>query len=298
MAWTTNDTVMKYRERFRLLDVIVETLDGWRRHQSSKDAWLLAFFTFLSIFPLLLVAVTILGIVLEGNADLRERIVDGAMSEIPVLGNDLLKDSPDAISGGFWSIALGLAGALWSSGKAFVGLQTGLDDSWDMPLDGRAGLPQQRGKALLGVAIIGASQVGSIAIASIISAAGLPVVSNIALTGATFGINILVIAAMYRFLTSHEATWSDVWPGALIAGVVITLLQRFGTDLVVRFAGVDNASGGNTRTIIALIIGIITWLSLVGMTVMMCAELNSALKRLRTTTHAQRSPDMAISIRN
>lgn len=297
MAWTTNDTVMKFRERYHVVDVVVETLDGWRRHQSSKDAWLLAFFTFLSIFPLLLAGVTILAIVLEDNEDLRQRIVNGAMSEIPVLGKDL--QSPEAISGGVWSIVLGLGGALWSSGKAFVGLQTALDDTWDLPLDGRAGMPAQRGKALLGVAIIGASQVGSLAIASIIGAAELPAVSDIALVGATVAINIGVIAAMYRFLTSYETTWSDVWPGAIVAGIVFTALQHFGRLLVQRFAGVDSASdGAGTLQTIGVIIGLITWLSFIGITVMMCAELNAALKRLRTTTHAERSPDMAIAIRN
>ncbi len=110
MAWTTSDTVMKFREQYRVVDVVVEMLDGWRRHQSSKDAWLLAFFTFLSIFPLLLAAVTILGFVLDGDPDLRERIVNGAMGEIPVLGDELV-NSPDAISGGFWSVVLGVGGA-------------------------------------------------------------------------------------------------------------------------------------------------------------------------------------------
>ncbi len=297
MAWQTSDTVMKFRVRYRVVDVVVETLDGWRRHQSSKDAWLLAFFTFLSIFPLLLAAVTILGIVLQDNDDLRQRILNGAMAEIPVLGDDL--QSPDAISGGLWSVVLGLGGALWSSGKAFVGLQTALDDTWELPLDGRASMPAQRGRALLGVAIIGASQVGSIVIASIISEANLPVVSNIALVGATVVINIAVIAAMYRFLTSYETTWSDVWPGAIAAGIVFTLLQHFGTRLVQRFAGVEDPAGGDqARQTIALIIGLITWLSFIGIAVMMCAELNAALKRLRTTTQAARSPDMAIAIRN
>lgn len=295
MAWTTNDTVMKFRERYRFVDVIVETLDGWRRHQSSKDAWLLAFFTFLSIFPLLLAAVTILGIVLDDNESLRQQIVDGAMSEIPVLGEDL--SSPDAISGGIWSVVLGLAGALWSSGKAFVGLQTGLDDTWEVPLDDRAAMPAQRGKALLGVAIIGASQIGSIAIATVIGAAKFPAIGNVALVAATVAINITVIAAMYRFLTSHDATWSEVWPGALVAGIVFTLLQHFGRLLVQRFAGVEgDASGGGTRQTIGLIIGLITWLSFIGITVMMCAELNAALKRLGNGHRVPQDPEMSIAI--
>lgn len=309
MAWTTNDTVMEYRERYRAFDVFAETMDGWRRHQSSKNAWLLAFFTFLSIFPLLLAAVTILGIVLEGNEDLRQRILSGAMSEIPVLGEDLSKR--DAISGGIWALLIGLGGALWSSGKAFVGLQSALDDTWEVPIDDRAGLPAQRGKALLGVAIIGASQIGNIVIASLVSAAGFGVLSKIALVATTVAINILVIAAMYRFLTSYTPTWSAVWIGAIIAGIIFTILQNLSTTLVKNFAGTEEEpaggasaaadaanDGGQTLQVLGLVIGLITWMSFVGITVVMCAELNAARKRLGDGKHVERGEQMDIAIRN
>lgn len=294
MAWTTSDRVMEYREKYRAVDVFAEMMDGWRRHQSSQNAWLLAFFTFLSIFPLLLAAVTILGIVLEGNDDLRQRIVEGAMSEIPVLGGEL--SSPDAISGGIWALLIGLGGALWSSGKAFVGLQSALDDTWEVSVDDRAGLPAQRGKALLGVAIIGGSQIGSIAIASLVSAAGLPAIGRVALVLATVAINIAVIAAMYRFLTSYSPTWDDVWLGAVIAGAIFSLLQYFGTTLVRNFAGAD-ADGSETLKTISLVIGVITWLSFVGISVIMCAELNAARKRLGDGKHVERGEQMNIPIR-
>lgn len=291
MAWTTSDRVMKVRERSHAFDVFAEMMDGWRRHQSGRNASVLAFFTFLSIFPLMLAAVTILGFVLDGNEELQQQIVDSAAAEIPVLGTQLQED-PTAIKGNVWALVIGLGGALWSSTKAFVGLQGALDDTWEIPVDDRAGMPVQRGKALLGLAFIAASQIGSLVIASIVNAAGLPTISDIALIAATVAINILVLAAMYRFLTSHSPTWGDVWPGAIIAGVVLTVLQNFGTTLVRRFA-----EGSEAYATVNTVIGLITWLGLIGITVVMCAELNAARKRVRTGPRLD-GPNLNISIRS
>ena len=50
MPWTTSPKVMEFRDRHHVVDVIVETLDGWRRHLSGRNASLIAFFGFLSYF--------------------------------------------------------------------------------------------------------------------------------------------------------------------------------------------------------------------------------------------------------
>lgn len=291
MAWTTSDKVMEYREKHRWFDVFAEMMDGWRRHLSGRNASLLAFFTFLSIAPLMLAAVTILGYVLEGNESLRQQIIDGAASEIPLIGNDL--EDVNAIRGSILGLVVGLGGALWSSTKAFVGLQGALDDTWEVHVDDRAGLPAQRGKALLGLAIIGASQVGSLVVASIVSAAGLSAYSNVALIAATVVINIGIIATMYRYLTSYTPTWDDVWLGAAIAGVILTALQHFGAQLVQAFA-----DGPQAFAVINTVIGLLMWLSLIGVTIIMCAELNAARKRLGDGDRVPDERQMSLRLRN
>ena len=74
MSWTTSDRVIALRERSPVIDIAVETLDGWRRHLSSRNASVLAFWSFLSIFPALLAATTILGFVLQNNEQLQQDI--------------------------------------------------------------------------------------------------------------------------------------------------------------------------------------------------------------------------------
>ncbi len=276
MPWTTSDKVMELRSKHPAIEVGVDTLDGWRRHISGRNASVLAFFGFLSIFPLLLAATTILGFVLEGNEDLQQRIIDGALSDIPVLGRELQED-PASLSGNWWVLIIGLGGALWSSTKAFVAMQLAFDDVWEVHVDHRDALPKQRGKALLGILFIGGAQVGSIVIATLVNSAGLPNVGRILLVLATVAINVTMIAAMYRFLTAAEPTWSDVWPGAIVAGVVYTLLQQFGTMIVKSIT--DNAS--DTYGNFALVLGLVTWLSLLAIATIMSAEWNAALVRHR-----------------
>jgi membrane protein len=276
MAWTTSDKVMQLRAKSVPLDVTVDMLDGWRLHLSGRNASVLAFFGFLSIFPLLLAATTILGFVLEGNEDLQQRIIDGALADIPVLGEQLQND-PASLTGNWWALIIGLGGALWSSTRAFVALQGALDDVWEVSVDHRDAMPKQRGKALLGLAFIGAAQIGAIAISALVNAAGFPTLGRLALLAASVAINVFVLAAMYRYLTAATTTWGDVWPGAVGAGIAFALLQYFGTAIVDRIQTSASSTYGN----FALVLGLVTWLSFLAISSLMMAELNAALVRRR-----------------
>lgn len=294
MGWQTSKRVMKIRKKSGVIDTIVEMLDGWRLHLSGRNASLLAFFTFLSIFPLMLAATMILGIVLEGDPDLRDRIIESAADEIPVIGADI-KENPDALNGSMWVIIAGLLGAIWSSTKAFVGLQGALDDTWEVHIDNRAGMPVQRGRAIIGLMILGTAQVGVLAITAIVNAAGLPGISQLLVAIATVLLNILVLAAMYRFLTSGNPTWSEVWPGAIMAGIIFSVLQFFGPRVVETIA----TNAGDTYGTFAIVLGLITWLSFIAIALLMAAELNAALVRLRENPHDVHDlgPDFDLAVR-
>ena len=276
MPWTTSDKVVELRAKHAWVDIGVETLDGWRRHLSGRNASLLSFFFFLSIFPLLLVATTVLGFVLQDNEQLQEDIIDGALADIPVLGAQLQND-PTSLSGNIWVLIFGLLGALWSATKAFVGLQGALDDIWEVPVDDRSPMPVQRGKALLGILIVGGAQMGSMALAAIVRAADLPAAGDIALLATTAIVNIGALLLTYRFLTTAGPAWSVILPGAIVGGILASLIQNFGTLIVTRIT--ENAS--DTYGQFALVLGIVTWLGLLAITILMCGELNAAIRRHR-----------------
>ena len=276
MPLTTSDRVVALRAKSGAVDVTVEMLDGWRRHLSGRNASLLSFFFFLSIFPLLLAATTLLGLILQDNPDLQQDIVDGALADIPVLGSQLQSD-PASLDGNVFVLIFGLVLALWSATKAFVALQGALDDIWEIVVDDRPGMPVQRAKALLGVVILGIAQLASMTIAMVVNRANLHVAGDWALVVATVLINVAGLLLVYRYLTSAGPTWADVLPGAIAGGVAFTLIQQFGTRIVSQIT--ENSS--DTYGQFALVLGLVTWLGLLAISSLMAAEYNAARVRLR-----------------
>lgn len=273
MPWTTNPKVIELRQRSAFVDVVVEMLDGFRRHLTGRNAAVLAYYGFLTLFPLLMAATTILGFVLEGDPDLQADIVDSALSQIPVLGADLEPGS--TIEGNWWALVIGLGVALWGSLKAFVALQSALDDVWEVGIDDRANAAIQRVKALVGVAVIGIGQLGAVALAAIVSEAGLPRLGMVLVTLGGLTLNIVVVGTMYRYLTSRSVTWDLIWPGAVFTAVLYTVLQFAGTRLVT--STLDDAE--NVYGTFAATLALLSWLSLHALISLGGAELNAALVR-------------------
>lgn len=275
MPWTTSERVVGLRTKHWTIDVLVETLDGWRRHLSGRNASLLSFFFFLTIFPLLLAATTFLGLLLQDNTELQQDIIDGALNDLPVLGSQLEAD-PTSLDGNVLVLLFGLLLALWSATKAFVALQGALDDIWEIDVDDRAGMHVQRVKALLGIMILGIAQLVTMAITVVVNRANLPVAGGWALVVASVFVNIGALLLIYRYLTDATPTWTQLLPGAVAGGIVLTAIQHFGTLIVASIT--ENAS--DTYGQFALVLGLVTWLGLLAISALMAAELNAALVRL------------------
>ena len=70
-------------------------------HDGSRLAATVSYYSFFSVFPLLLALVTVLGIVLDDRPDLRDDLVDGALGQIPVIGSQLA-DAQQPLDGSGW----------------------------------------------------------------------------------------------------------------------------------------------------------------------------------------------------
>lgn len=290
MPWHTSDRMIALRDKSRPLDVTVEMLDGWRKHLSGRNASLISFFGFLSIFPLALAATTVLALVLDGNEDLQQRVTDGAFDNIPLIG-DSLSNNPDP-GGSVLVLILGVLGALWSGTKAFVAIHSAQDDSWEVDVDDRSGTPKVRARALLGIIILGGAQLGAMVLAGIVNAASLPAFGDVGIIAATVFVNIVSTLLIFRLLVSISPAWNDLWLGAIIAGVIITALQHFNTALATYFT--ENAAA--TYGSFAVVLGLVTWLGLMAIASLMCVELNAARVRLADPEAVRRGERFNIAI--
>ena len=274
-SWQQHPKVLAVRRKHPAADVAVKTIDGFRRHQSGRSAAVIAYWGFLSIFPLLLVMTTILGFVLRGDPDLQRKIVDGALSRLPIIGEQIRSD-PSKLEGNAVALVLGLLTTLWAGMRAFVGVQDGLNDVAEVDIDDRPAMPITRLRALIGIAIVGGTQVGTAALQTLITVKNLGFVTNALLVVASLVANVAVLALIYRWLCTRRQTGRDVVPGAVLGGTLFTVLQLVGVVVVGR--SVANAS--NVYGTFAGVIALLGWLSLHATITMFGAELNRAIVTL------------------
>ncbi len=272
MNWIEYSRVRTLRARSRKADVAVQTIEGFRKHRSGRNAALIAHFGFLSVFPLLVVLTTVLGFVLQSHTNLQRDIIDSALAQLPFIGKQIATD-PSKLHGDSFVLVIGLVASLWGGMKAFVAVHTALDDIVEQPLDDRSNLFITRLRALLGMAYIGGAQVGAAILAGLATVTGVMILGKVLLAIGTIAIDAGVLALSYRWLRTTRPAWRTVMPGAITGGVLFAALQLVGVAIVGRAIAKASPVYGD----FASVIGLLTWLSLHAIIAIGGAELNAAL---------------------
>src|SRR5215207_658023 len=131
------------------LGAVIATVDAWqRRHaaaglpvavakkfgedSASSLAALIAYYAFLSLFPLLLAFVSVLGFVLQPDPSLRNDVIHTALSDVPVVGAQL-RDHVHPLAGSRVAVAIGLAGAVWAGLGVTLAVIRAFASIWDVP---------------------------------------------------------------------------------------------------------------------------------------------------------------------
>jgi membrane protein len=274
MTWTTWPWVITARSRFRSLDILAETADGFRRHLSMRNAAVITYYGFLSVFPLFMVASAVLALLLRTNEGLKEEILNTAVAQFPVIGTQI-RDESGALQGSLVAVVIGLLVTLWAATRAFVGLQSAFDDAWEIALNARANIFVTRLRALAGVGIIGTAILGATVVSALAAAANLPILSRGGLAVATVAINVAVLITMIRTLTAAKVTWSMAVPGAVLGGIGFGVLQITGATIVSRYL----ASASDTTGVFGTVFALLGWLNLHAILTISAVELNAALAR-------------------
>ena len=118
----------------------------------------MAFYWFLAVFPALLAAVGLLGLVNAG-ATATESINDAVRSVLPgdaarVLTDAVTKAGEQSDGAAVVATLVGLGIALWSASAGMVAMQTGLDVAYDVPQDRTFVKKRLVAFALLGVTAV------------------------------------------------------------------------------------------------------------------------------------------------
>ena len=243
--------------------------------RASSLAALMAYYAFLSLFPLLLVFVSVLGFVLEDDPSLQADIVDSTLARIPVIGAQL-DDQVAPLTGSTIALAIGLVGALWAGLGVMLALGRAFQDVWDVPRLDQRGPIRSRAYGIAALVVLAAVLVGSTMLSGVAIGGGIgPAAQRLGALSLALLVNAAAFLAVFGLLTQRPFGIRELLPGVTLAAVGSLILQAIGGWYF------DRTVTGATDTYgtFALVIGLLSWFWLGSHLLLLSAEVNVVLHR-------------------
>src|SRR3712207_2104972 len=97
----------RLQRRHRRVGFVIAVVYKYVDDQGGYLAALITYYAFVSLFPLLLLMTTALGVLLAGHPDWQQQVLASTMSQFPVIGSQLQR--PEQLSGGVTAVVVGIA---------------------------------------------------------------------------------------------------------------------------------------------------------------------------------------------
>jgi YihY family inner membrane protein len=234
----------------------------------------LAYSAFVSIFPLLLILTTILGLVASVSPSVRTQVLNAVAGQVPLIGKTLTGNVHQLQRSSIIGLVVGFVVLIWgASGLAQAGLFT-MAQVWNLPGPARPGYVQRLGRAMLFIALLGGGVIVTTGLASLNTYVlkGFWAVILAELLAVAFNTGMYV--GGFRALTPKGVPTRKLIPGAITGGICWTVLQVLGTWLVHHFLHSDSLYG-----IFGTVLGLLAWIYLAVEVTVYSAEINVVLAR-------------------
>jgi YihY family inner membrane protein len=266
--------VDEFQQRHRAPSFVFGVVKKFGDDRAGSLAALIAYYAFLAIFPLLLLLVTILGFVAQHNSDFQDRLVDSALADFPIIGDQISRNVGSLHASGL-GLVIGVIGLVWGSMGFTQAAQHAMAEVWNVPGVDRPGFFPRLAR---GVSIIGVLGLGVIA-TTILSGFGFfnasaPVFRGLSML-VTIALNVALSLVAFRLLTPKVVATRDLVPGAVLFGLAWSVLQLIGGYLISQRLEQTSEVYG----LFAVVLGLIFWLYLGAQISLYAAELNVVLVR-------------------
>jgi membrane protein len=273
------DAVDAYQRTHRWLGFPLAVIYKFADDQGPYLAALITYYGFLSLFPLLLSLVTILGFVLEGDPHLQAKLIDSVLVQFPVIGIQL-RENVQSLKGSGTGLAVGILGTLYGCLGAAGATQNALNRAWAVPRNRRPNPVVARLRSLLLLPVLGTGVLVTTALAGLTTGAdayGADVGTALRVAAILLAVltNVGLFILAFRVLTASEVPTRDLRIGAVVAGVGWQVVQILGTYFVTHtLRGAGEAYG-----VFGLVLGLMAWIYLLALVTVFAAEINVVAER-------------------
>ena len=241
-------------------------------------AAIISFYAFVAIFPLMLISTSILGFFLQDDPGLRDRLLDTALNQFPIIGDQL--QSREGMRGSTPAIVIGAIAATYGSLNLGQAAQNAAHITWAVPRNSRTNALLQRVRSLVLLSFAG---LGILALALASSVLANPDVIGVdagnlggVIRVVGFVVTSVIFIGLFRLVSGGRASTRSVLPGAMTVSVLWQLLQLVGNSFVTNVIGAAEQQMNQT---FALVLGLVAFLYLAGLMIVLGFEINVVLRR-------------------
>jgi membrane protein len=243
----------------------------WKKfsdNQAGNLAALIAYYAFASLFPLLLVAYSILDLIARNNATLAGRLRE-ALEDYPVIGTQLGQTGSTGVTKTGIALVIGILVALYAGRGVAMAMQNAMNTVWAVPMYRRPAFPKNLLRSLGLIALLGPGEVITIALSSI--AGGTGHLGSVGAKITAFVVSLLLNIALFwlgfRIATSKGIHGKDFRFGAVLAAIAWQILQLIGGVFI---AHTSKSAYG----VFGVVLGLLGWLYLEAQITLYVVELD------------------------
>ena len=261
--------VDEFQRRHAWASLPVAVVRKYGDDQAGQYAALLAYYAFLSVFPLLLVLVSVLGIALSGNTQLQRRILDSSLANFPVIG-DQLRSNVHGLNASGVALVVGLVVAfVGARGLADVA-QSAFNTLWQVPFTRRPGFPASLLRSLVLLVLIGVGVAVTGWTALVVADGTRAAAARAGLGFIGLAVSCAVFVVGLRLATARAVPTRWLVPGAVVAALVWQVLLAVGQLLVEHSVRGANQVYGAFATVI----GLLAWFAIQAQVTLYAVELD------------------------
>jgi YihY family inner membrane protein len=263
----------RFQQRHAVIAFPWAVVQKFGNDQAGSKATLMAYYGLFALFPLLLLLATVLGFALSGNPALREQLIDSALANFPVVGEQL-RSEVHPLEGNTTALVIGIAGTLYGSLGIGFAAQNAMNTVWNIPYVRRPSFWKRYARTFGVIGLLGLAVFSSTALAAFATAIAHGAAASVLGVAGSVLVNLGLFLLAFMVLTAEPLRPREVAVGVIFATLFWEILQLIGTWYVTR--GLRSASP--TYGFFAVVIALLSWIYLGSQLTLWAAEINVVLR--------------------
>ncbi|MGZ5403938.1 MAG: YihY/virulence factor BrkB family protein [Nocardioides sp.] len=270
--------VDRFQRRHPVLGLPIAVVYKYFDDQGNFLAAMVTYYAFVAIFPLLLLASSIFGFVLQDRPELQQDALDSALAQFPIIGDQL--GAPEGLTGSVGAVVIGVLAATYGALGLGQATQHTMNTAWSVPRNSRPNPLRSRVRSLLllilaGVAVLGISIFSALGSSSeVFGPAANAAIRWLILLG-TVVIVTAVLTSLFRLAAARSHPWVRAVPGAFFTALGWQALQVGGAYYATRVLTETSA----LNQTFGLVLGLIGLIFLAALVAVIGIEINVVLVR-------------------